>query len=194
MYVAQDDPSFYVDEAIGEGIGAPSRLALTFGLFFFDYDLDGRLDLLQTNGHIENEIAKVDANLSYRQSPQLFWNAGAGEGRPFALVQEETAGDFSAALAGRGSAYADLDGDGDLDLILTQVAGPPVLLRNDQDLDHHWLRVRLEGRPPNVSAIGAWVELESGGHAPETSRHAYEGIPVAVGADPDLRTGSGGSR
>ena len=66
----------FMDEAIPAGIGAASRAALTFGLFFFDYDLDGRLDLLTANGHLEDQIALVQASQQHAQPPQLFWNAG----------------------------------------------------------------------------------------------------------------------
>jgi hypothetical protein len=75
----------------------------------------------------------------------------------------ESAGDLGREIVGRGASYADIDADGDLDVVLTQVAGPPLLLRNDQQLNHHWLRVRLQGREPNREAIGAWVELEVDG-------------------------------
>ena len=160
VYVAQDDPGFFVDEAIGEGIGAPSRLMLTFGLFLFDVDLDGRLDVLQANGHIEDEIQKVDPSQFYRQPAQLFWNAG-GDG--FVPVDAPSTGDLGREIVGRGAAFADVDGDGDLDAVLTQIAGPPLLLRNDQTLGHHWLRLRLVGRAPNRDAIGAWVEVTAGG-------------------------------
>jgi hypothetical protein len=163
VYVAQDDPALYVDEAIGEGIGAPSRRALSFGLFLFDYDLDGRLDLLQTNGHLEEEIAKVDPSQQYRQPAQLFWNGGDAAARRFTLVDDVSTGDLAKPLVGRGSSYADIDGDGDLDVVITQVGGAPLLLRNDQELGHHWLRVRLVDRPPNRSAIGAWVTLSASG-------------------------------
>ncbi|MBT5832947.1 MAG: VCBS repeat-containing protein, partial [Candidatus Latescibacteria bacterium] len=154
VYVSQDDPTFFVDDAIGEGIGASSRLALTFGLFLFDYDLDGRLDMLQSNGHIETEINKMDPSQHYRQSAQLFWNGGASDG--YVLV-EGGSGDLATKIVGRGAAYADIDSDGDLDVILTQVAGTPLLLRNDQTLNHHWLRVKLVGKSANRDAIGAWV-------------------------------------
>jgi hypothetical protein len=166
VYVSQGDRRLYADEAIPEGIGAPSRTALTFGLFLFDADLDGRLDLLQVNGHLEEEIAKVDPSQSYRQSAQLFWNAGDEARQPFVLVPAEATGDLATPIVGRGSAYADIDGDGDLDAVLTQAGGPPLLLRNDQALGRHWLRVRLAGDPAagvNRDAIGAEVALTAGG-------------------------------
>ncbi|MGE0454512.1 MAG: CRTAC1 family protein [Vicinamibacteria bacterium] len=158
LYVAQDDPQFFVDESIGEGIGAPSRLMLSFGLLFFDADLDGRLDLLQANGHIEEEIGKVDPSQAYRQPGQLFWNTGSG----FELLPDGRVGDLTRKIVGRGAAYADFDGDGDLDLVLTQIAGPALLLRNDQATGHHWLRVRLAQDGTNQDAVGAWVELVAG--------------------------------
>ncbi len=161
VYMSQDAPDFFVDEAISEGIGAPSRRMLTFGLFLFDVDLDGRLDLLQANGHIEDKIAQVDPSQSYRQPGQLFWNAGADFG--FVEVPVESTGDLAREIVGRGAAYADIDGDGDLDVGLTQIAGRPLLLRNDQNLGHHYVRVRLVGKAPNRDAVGAWVELVAGG-------------------------------
>jgi hypothetical protein len=160
LYVAQGDPRFFVDEAITEGIGAPSRRVLSFGLFFFDADLDGRLDLLQANGHIEEEIPKVDPSQAYRQPGQLFWNAGdAG----FELLPDADVGDLARPIVGRGASYADLDADGDLDVVLTQIAGPALVLRNDQATGHHWLRVRLAQPGANRDAIGAWVDLRAGG-------------------------------
>lgn len=167
FYVTQGDPSILVDEAIGEGIGAPSRRMLSFGVFLFDADLDGRLDLLQSNGHLEEEIGTVDPSQTYRQAGQLFWNGGLEHG--FVPVAEENVGDLSRAIVGRSSTYGDIDGDGDLDVLVTQVAGPPLLLRNDQSTGHHWLRLRLVGRGANRDALGARVELEAGG---QTQRRA----------------------
>jgi hypothetical protein len=163
LYVSQGDPTLFVDEAITEGIGAATRTRLSFGMLLLDYDLDGRLDLLQSNGHLEEEIARVDPSQTYRQPAQLFWNAGPDAERAFALVPPERTADLARPIVGRGSAYADADGDGDLDVLLLQVGGPPLLLRNEQQTGHHWLRVRLVGTGGNREALGARVELRAGG-------------------------------
>ena len=106
----------FTDEAITEGIGPPSRLPLKFGLLFLDYDLDGWEDLLTANGHLEQEINKVQQSQHYMQSAQLFWNDGASGGG-FLLAPEGKCGkDLCRPIVGRGSAFADLDGDGDLDV------------------------------------------------------------------------------
>ena len=162
FYVSQGAGGGFADQSITAGIGAATRLALTFGVFFFDYDLDGRLDFLQANGHVEDEINRVQSSQHHRQPGQLFWNCGSACPQPFQPVARDRIGDLATPLVGRGAAYADINGNGRLDVVLTQIAGPPLLLRNDTDLGHHWLRVQLQGRPPNTDAIGALVRLEAG--------------------------------
>ncbi len=162
LYVSQGQSGTYADEAITEGIGAPSRHPLKFGLFFFDYDLDGWLDLLTANGHLEEEISKIQKSQSYRQRAQLFWNGG-GSGAGFIEVSPGAGdNDLFKPLVGRGSAFADIDGDGDLDVLLLQAAGPALLLRNDQVLGHAWVRFRLTGSHSNRDAIGAWIGVTAG--------------------------------
>lgn len=136
----------------------------TFGLFFFDYDLDGRLDMMQANGHIfSSEVAEFD-NVAYRQPTQLFWKAPPGSREEFVWVPPESSGTaIHQEILGRGAAYGDIDSDGDLDVVVTQNAGRAILLRNDQDLGHHWLRLNLVGKAPNTTAIGAKVRLHAGG-------------------------------
>ena len=152
------------DQAIVAGIGAATRRTLTFGLLFFDYDLDGRLDLFQANGHIEDEINKVQASQHYSQPMQLFWNCGGACTPELVEIPTAERGALAQPIVGRGAAYADFDADGDLDLVVTQIGGPARLLRNDRTSGHHWLRVRLQGSGEvNRSAIGAWVELTAGG-------------------------------
>ena len=163
LYVAQEAPGLFVDQAIGEGLGAPSRQRLSFGIFFFDYDLDGRLDLLQANGHLEDDIQKIQPSQHYEQPAQLFWNAGDAGRHTFVEVPAEGAGDLARPIVGRGAAFADVDGDGDFDVVLTQTGGRPLLLRNEQQLGHHWVRLRVVGEGCNPDAIGATVELVAGG-------------------------------
>ncbi len=162
LYVSQGDPTLWSDEAITAGIGAPSRRVLSFGLFFFDYDLDGRLDLLQVNGHLEDDIEVVEPSQQYRQAPQLFWNAGPAAASTFVPVEPAPGDGLTVELVGRGSSYADIDGDGDLDVLLLQTGDRPLLLRNDQDTGHRWLRflLRGDGERVNRDAVGAWVEVE----------------------------------
>ena len=161
LYVREPRSNLFLDEAIGEGFGAPSRKYLSFGVLFIDYDLDGRLDLLQANGHLESEISQVQSSMSYEQPAQLFWNAGADSRYTFIEVDANSSGDLSKPLVGRGLASADIDGDGDLDLLITQSGGAPRLLRNDQALGHHWLRLKLQGPACNPDGFGARVEVRT---------------------------------
>jgi enediyne biosynthesis protein E4 len=164
LYVSDDPASLqFSDLANIYGLGAPTQPPLKFGLFFFDYDLDGRLDLLSTNGHLESDIQKVQASQTYKQPAQLFWNTGQRGGALFTLVSPETAGpDLFKPIVGRGSAYADIDGDGDLDVVFTVNGGPAKLFRNDGGSKNHWLRLALTGKTSNRSAIGAKVTLQAG--------------------------------
>lgn len=161
FYVAQTG-ALFTDEAVVSGIGPASRQALSFGLFFFDYDLDGRLDLLQANGHLEQEINSVQSSQHYRQPAQLFWNCGPDCPRQYTAVPRDKLGALGTPLVGRGAAYADIDGDGDLDMVITQAGGEATLLRNDQTLGHHWLRIKLIDNGRNTSAIGAALTLHTG--------------------------------
>lgn len=152
----------FSDMANQLGIGSPSRLKLSFGLFFFDYDLDGRDDILQANGHLEDEINSVQPSQHYRQSPQLFWNCDNQGAVKYVLVPEEHTGALANPIVGRGASYGDFDNDGDLDVVLTQIKGKPLVLLNDQKLSHHWIKIKLIGTRSNRDAIGAFVTVTAG--------------------------------
>jgi hypothetical protein len=187
LYVSQRDALVFADEAITEGVGPASKALLKFGLFF-DYDLDGRLDVLTANGHLDEAIQKFQTSQRYRQPAQLFWNSGSSQGNSFVPVPPEKCGkDIFKPIVGRGSAFADIDNDGDLDVVLTQIAGPPLLLRNDQELNHHWLRLKLIGTKNNRDAIGAWVKVRVGNQTlsrqvmPSKSYLSQSELPVTFG-------------
>ncbi len=188
LCVSQNQPLLFNDEAIAEGIGPASRLLLKFGVAFLDYDLDGRLDLLTANGHLEQEIAKIQKSQTYAQPAQLFWNAGDRSGGCFVVVPPEKSGsDLYKPIVGRGLAFADIDGDGDLDVIMTQTGGAPLLLRNDQNLHHHWIRLKLVGTKSNRDAIGAWIKVRVGGQMlsrqvmPTRGYLSQSELPVTIG-------------
>jgi hypothetical protein len=164
LYVSSGKGLHFRDDAISNGLGPATRIELKFGLFFFDADLDGRLDLFGANGHLEEDIHRVQATQHYAQPPHFFWNCGPEASTEFVPVPKENCGAaMMVPMVGRGTAYADIDGDGDLDIAVSASGGPARLLRNDQALGNHWLRVKLKGQTPNTSAIGAVVELHAGG-------------------------------
>lgn len=154
LFVRRPGEIGFFDDAATEGISGPTRRALTFGLLFCDLDLDGVEDLVQANGHLEEEISVVQSSQKYRQPGQVFRGLPGDRGGGFREVPLEALGDLGRPVVGRGLASGDLDLDGDLDLVLTQVAGPPLVLRNDAARGRG-VQVRLDGTPGNPRGIGA---------------------------------------
>jgi hypothetical protein len=148
----------FVDKAPGSAIGLDSLLSLTFGAFFFDYDLDGYPDILAANGHIEEEIGRVQPKIHYQEPPLLFRNLG---GKKFENVSYKVGEAFTRPLVARGAIYGDYDHDGDLDVLITTNGGPAHLFRNDGGNKNHWLSVRTTGTKSNRDGIGAVVRIES---------------------------------
>lgn len=177
----------FTDEAVASGLGPQTRLLLTFGVLFVDADLDGRLDLFAANGHLEEDISKVQPSQKYEQPPQLFWNAGDdGETEFVPLTENEVGQQFLKPLVGRGSAAADFDLDGDLDLVIATAGQSPRLLRNDQQLGHHWLRVRVESDKPIIGTSIRLKAAESGTEQvaiinPTRSYLSQSELPVTFG-------------
>jgi enediyne biosynthesis protein E4 len=148
------------DVSLAAGVGAPSKTTLGFGCGFADLDLDGRLDLVVANGHIDDTVRNIRGNVGYAQPPHLFVNLGKGKFQDVAGTQ---GGDFAAPRVGRGLAFGDFDRDGDVDILLTTNNGPAYLFRNDVQSGNKSLRLYLTGTKSNRDAIGAVVRVYHGG-------------------------------
>ena len=148
----------FVDEAPSSAVGRASLLTLTFGAFFFDYDLDGYPDIFAANGHIEEQIGRVQPKVQYKEPPLLFRNVGKGQ---FENVTARMGAAFNRPIVARGAAYADYDHDGDLDILVTTNNGPAYLFRNDGGNRNNWICIRLVGRKSNRDGIGAVVRISS---------------------------------
>jgi hypothetical protein len=150
----------YQDVARRAGIGTPSLNRLGFGCVFADLDLDGNIDLVVANGHIDETVRNIRGNVGYAQAPLLFLNQGNAA---FREVSGSVGGAFVQPRVGRGLAAGDFDRDGDVDLLMTTNNGPAVLFRNDQKSGNRSLRLRLIGTTSNRDAIGAAVRIFHGG-------------------------------
>ena len=148
----------FIDQAPASTVGRTSLLSLAFGVFFFDYDLDGQADIFAVNGHIEETIGRIQPKMQYKQVPLMFRNLGGGK---FDNVGPSLGPAFNVPQVGRGAAYADYDRDGDLDILLMNNQGPARLLRNDGGNRNHWLTIRTVGSKSNRDGIGAIVRVES---------------------------------
>jgi len=147
----------FVDEAPQSEVGRATLVTLGFGCFFFDYDNDGWPDVFVADGHIEDGIERVQKRVSYAEPAHLFRNLG---GRKFTEVTEQMGKAFAAPRVGRAAAYADIDNDGFLDVLLTTNGGPAYLFHNEGGSNHS-LRIKLIGTKSNRDGIGAVVRVAS---------------------------------
>lgn len=146
---------FFIDEAPQSTVGKSSRLTLGFGCFFFDFDLDGRLDLLVANGHIDETISSVESTITYAEPPHLFHNQGRGQFRDVSALVGKS---FTLPKVARGCAYGDYDNDGDLDVLITTNNGAAYLYRNDGAANHS-IRFRTVGSRSNRDGIGTNIRI-----------------------------------
>ena len=145
---------FFIDIAPASTVGRASLLSLSFGLFFFDYDLDGQEDIFVANGHIEPDIARIQPQVTYAQTPLLFHNQG---GSRFQEVGKQLG--FTRKMVARGAAYGDIDNDGRLDVLISTNGGPAYLFRNATGTPNSALRIKTVGTRSNRDGIGAVVKV-----------------------------------
>ena len=151
----------FVDEAPSSEVGRASLITLGFGCFFFDYDNDGWPDIFVADGHIERDVERVQKRVTYAEPPHLFRNLGGGK---FEEVTASLGDVFAAPKVARGAAYADIDNDGALDLLVTTNGGRAYLFHNEGTVGHS-LRIKLQGVQSNRDGIGAVVRITSGNGA-----------------------------
>jgi hypothetical protein len=177
----------FVDEAPRSTVGRDSLLSLAFGVFFFDYDLDGYPDILAVNGHIDEEIGRVQPKIRYQQPPLLFHNDGKGR---FDDASKLVGTEFQRPIVARGAAYGDFDRDGDLDILISTNSGPAYLFRNDGGNRNHWIHLKLEGVQSNHSALGAVATIETS--AGKQSQTVHSGSSYCSQSELALTFGLGG--
>jgi enediyne biosynthesis protein E4 len=145
----------FVDEAPRSDVGRATLVTLGFGCFFFDYDNDGWPDIFVADGHIEDQIERVQKRVSYAEPPHLFRNLGGGK---FQEVTESLGAAFASPRVARGAAYADIDNDGALDILVSTNGGRAYLFHNEGTTNHS-LRIKLVGTRSNRDGIGAVVRV-----------------------------------
>jgi hypothetical protein len=156
-----DGSGLFTDAAPASGLGQMTSASLTFGAFFFDYDLDGLLDVFAANGHVSDDISVVQPTVKYAQPAGIYRNKG---GYKFEDVSAKLGRALQKPVVARGAAYADYDNDGDLDLVIVANNGPARLLRNDNGNQNDMLRIKAAGNVSarsNRDAIGAKFTLKT---------------------------------
>ena len=155
----RNDGLYFSEVSFQAGLGEASLNYLGFGTGFFDYDNDGWLDLFVANGHVHDNIENYDELATYAQQAQIFHNEG---GVRYVERTRDLGPGLRVNYVGRGAAFGDCDGDGDLDIVMVNSGGPAAVLRNDGGNANNWLQVELEGRESNRDGIGAKVYLRTG--------------------------------
>lgn len=148
----------FVDEAPQTSIGRDSLLTLGFGCFFFDYDNDGWLDMYVADGHLDPAIERVQQRVRFAEPPHVFRNLGG----KFEETTQSLGTAFASPKVARGAAYADIDNDGALDILITTNGGPAYLYHN-VGVTNHSLRIKLVGTKSNRDGIGAVITVTSAG-------------------------------
>ncbi len=153
-----DGKMLFTENSHQAGLSEPSLLFLTFGLFFFDYDLDGWQDVFTANGHVDDVVSTYNSMLSFKERPMLFRNQGDST---FKEVGKEAG--LAVLAVGRGTAYGDIDNDGYLDVALVDNGGTFRLFHNQGGDKNHWIRFHLIGSKSNKDGIGATIRLKANG-------------------------------
>ncbi len=154
-----DQEFTYTDASFASRSAESSFPYVGWGAEFFDHDNDGWLDLFAVNGHVYPQVDGASIGTTYAQRKLFYRNNGDGT---FAETAAQLGGPWVEDRVSRGSAVGDVDNDGDLDLVINDLDGAPMLLRNDGGNRRNWLRVKLSGKGKNPFALGARVRVTAG--------------------------------
>ena len=154
------DGTFFTDNTITSGIAEVTHGYLGWGIKFFDYDNDGYQDIFVANGHLMDNITRLEKHVTYPQRNLLFRNLGDGR---FANVISEIDG-LALEKVSRGAAIGDYDNDGDLDILVTNCNQRPDLLQNAIGNRNNWIQIQVVGQKSNRSGIGAKIKVVTGTH------------------------------
>jgi enediyne biosynthesis protein E4 len=177
---------FFEDQSQALGLTAKTLPYVAFGMKWLDFNNDGWLDLMISNGHVANNIADYDKVHTYRQPTLLFANHA---GQQFEEISARSGPDLVRPLVGRGLATGDIDNDGKVDVLLVDSEGSPLLLHNQTASDSHWLRVKLIGTRCNRDGFGAVVTADTG--SATLTRHCHTDGSYLSASDARLHFGLG---
>jgi hypothetical protein len=174
----------FQDVSASAGIVADSKPYIGWGCALADFDCDGWPDLMVVNGHVDRNLEALGEDLPFEEPARLWRNDGRGRFLPV----RDAGPFFQQAHAARGAAFGDLDNDGDLDIVINRIDGPPALLWNESE-GGHWIGLGLIGTKSNRSAIGAMVEVHAEGRV--LSRQVKGGGSYLSAHDSRLLVGLG---
>ncbi|MEE8452631.1 MAG: CRTAC1 family protein, partial [Thermoguttaceae bacterium] len=177
---------FFEDATRLAGAGAGTAADVTWGNAFVDFDNDADRDLFIACGHVQDNVELFNDMATYMARNVLLMNTGNGK---FVDVSDQSGDGMAVKLASRGAAFDDLDGDGDIDIVILNIRHGPTILRNDSPGNNHWIQIRLNDPNGNRDGIGARVKVVTGDRTQIDEVHSGQGYQSHFGMRPHFGLG-----